>query len=154
QIQGFTQVIGRDAELHALASTFTTTAGPGGAARGAGRGVRGLTGVGGGGETSGGRAYAGRKQHENEVGWWVRCEDLAAVPGEFRGLLEILAPDEARLVADPVQVVHAVLANRDTPWLLVLDNVAGPADLAGLVPASGTGHVLVTSQASRWPTPT
>lgn len=27
-------------------------------------------------------------------------------------------------------------------------------DLAGLVPASRTGHVLVTSQASRWPAPT
>jgi hypothetical protein len=53
-----------------------------------------------------------------------------------------------------VQVVHAVLANRDTPWLLVLDNVASAADLAGLVPASGRGHVLVTSQASRWPAPT
>jgi hypothetical protein len=49
------------------------------------------------------------------------------------------------------QAVHALLANRTRPWLLIIDNIATPETLKGLLPAAGTGDVLVTSRAGTWP---
>lgn len=75
------------------------------------------------------------------------------MPGEFRALLDILAPQYAEYAHDPVQAAHAMLANRAGSWLLVLDNIAEPEILRGLLPAAGTGDVLVTSRAGTWPDP-
>jgi len=43
-------------------------------------------------------------------------------------LLDILAPQDSEWTQDPVQAVHAVLANRVGRWLLVLDDIADPDD--------------------------
>jgi anion-transporting ArsA/GET3 family ATPase len=74
--------------------------------------VRVLAGMGGVGKTSAARAYARRYQDEYGLIWWIPAEDQAALAGEFQTLLEILAPQYAERVADPIQAVHAVLANR------------------------------------------
>jgi len=66
-------------------------------------------------------------------------------------LLDILAPHYAEHIYDPAQAVHAILANRTEPWLLVIDNIAAPEALRGLLPAAGAGDVLVTSRAGIWP---
>lgn len=73
------------------------------------------------------------------------------VAGEFRALLDILAPQYAEHTRDPVQAVHAVLANRIQPWLLIIDSIAEPEALRGLLPAAGPGDVVVTSRAGTWP---
>jgi hypothetical protein len=62
-------------------------------------------------------------------------------------LLDVVAPQYAAHAHDPVQAVHAMLANRTGTWLLVIDNIAKPEALRGLLPAAGTGDVLVTSRA-------
>ena len=66
-------------------------------------------------------------------------------------MLDILSPHYAEHAHDPVQALHAILANRTDPWLLVLDNLAEPEALRGLLPAAGAGDVLVTSRAGTWP---
>ena len=104
-----------------------------------------LTGLSGVGKTSLARAYAQRYQDHYELVWWVHAEDPEAVAGEFRALLDILAPQYAEHSHDPVQAVHAVLANRTGPWLLVIDNIAEPEALRGLLPAAA---VLATSWAA------
>jgi hypothetical protein len=144
-VQGFGALVGRDGELRELALDLAANKDPGRPT------MRVLTGLGGVGKTSLARAYAATRQPDYGLVWWVRCEDLAAVPAEFRALLEVLMPDSAREVTDPVQAIHAVLANREEPWLLVLDNVQEPSDLSGLVPPAGQGHVLVTSRSGVWP---
>jgi hypothetical protein len=113
--------------------------------------LRVLTGLGGVGKTTLARAYAQRYQDQYEVVWWVRAEDPDAISGEFRALLDILAPQYAEHTRDPVQALHAVLANRTKPWLLVIDNIAEPKTLRGLLPAAGIGDVLITSRAGNWP---
>ncbi len=70
-----------------------------------------------------------------------------------RALLDILAPQDSDWTHDPVQAVHAVLANRVGWWLLVLDDVADPVALRGLLPAAGAGDVIITSRAGTWPDP-
>jgi DNA-binding SARP family transcriptional activator len=145
QVQGFAEIVGREQELAALRAGFTDPQRPS-------RPVwQVLTGLGGVGKTSLARAYAQRYQDHYELVWWVHAEDPEAVAGEFRALLDILAPQYAEHSHDPVQAVHAVLANRTGPWLLVIDNIAEPEALRGLLPAAGAGDVLVTSRAGTWP---
>jgi DNA-binding SARP family transcriptional activator len=144
-VQGLSEVVGRHQELAALRTAFTDPARHG-------RPIwRVLTGLGGVGKTSLARAYAQHYQEHYELVWWVRAEDPEAVPGEFRALLDILAPQYAEQTHDPVQAVHAVLANRTEPWLLIIDNIAEPETLRGLLPAAGIGDILVTSRAGTWP---
>jgi DNA-binding SARP family transcriptional activator len=145
QVQGFAEIVGRQQELAALRAGFTDPHRPS-------RPVwQVLTGLGGVGKTSLARAYAQRYQDHYELVWWVHAEDPEAVAGQFRALLDILAPRYAEHTHDPVQAVHAVLANRTGPWLLVIDNIAEPEALRGLLPAAGAGDVLVTSRAGTWP---
>jgi DNA-binding SARP family transcriptional activator len=145
QVQGFAKVLGREEELAALRAGFTDPQRVGWPV------LRVLTGLGGVGKTSLARAYAQRYQEHYELVWWVRAENLEVVPGEFRVLLSILAPQYAQQARDPVQAVHAVLANRIEPWLLIVDNIAEPDALRGLLPAAGPGDVLITSRAGTWP---
>ncbi|MGH3803206.1 MAG: AAA family ATPase, partial [Pseudonocardiaceae bacterium] len=145
QVQGFAEVVGREEELARLRAGFTDPRRPP-------RPVwRVLTGLGGVGKTSLARAYAQRYQEHYGLVWWVRAEDPEAVAAEFRALLDILAPQHAEHTHDPIQAVHAVLANRTEPWLLVIDNIAEPEALRGLLPAAGAGDVVVTSRAGTWP---
>jgi DNA-binding SARP family transcriptional activator len=144
QVQGLSEVVGREAELAALRAAFT-------ASPRRGRPVwRVLTGLGGVGKTSLARAYAQRFQEHYALVWWIRAGDPQAVAGEFRTLLALLAPHYAE-THDPTQAAHAVLANWTEPWLLIIDNVATPQALHGLLPACGAGDVLVTSRFGIWP---
>ncbi|MGH8920288.1 MAG: FxSxx-COOH system tetratricopeptide repeat protein [Actinomycetes bacterium] len=144
-VQGLTEVVGRQRELAALRAAFTDPARQG-------RPIwRVLTGLGGVGKTSLARAYAQCYHEHYGLVWWVRAENPEAVPGEFRALLDILAPQYAEQTHEPVQAAHAVLANYTEPWLLIIDDIDEPETLRGLFPAAGIGDVLVTSRAGTWP---
>ncbi|RSM36788.1 hypothetical protein DMA12_39000 [Amycolatopsis balhimycina DSM 5908] len=137
---------GRASELDAMHTIFTGTA-----ARGASKTVV-LTGMGGVGKTSLARAYARHHRADYGVVWWIRAEETATIDGDFRTLLEILAPHDAGQISDAAAAVHALLADQPRPWLLILDNVPDASSARGLVPAAGDGHVLITSQATaHWP---
>ncbi|MGW6934579.1 SEFIR domain-containing protein [Lentzea sp. NPDC054927] len=148
QVAGMAEVIGRDQELADLRTAFT-------AQRNSRTPViQVLTGMGGVGKTSLARAYAQRHLDDYEVVWWIRAEDPNTVDGEYRSLLEEAhSAAEAKLVRNAVQAANNWLSQRTKPWLLVLDNVLDTKSARGLYPAKGNGHVLVTSQDSRWPNP-
>jgi len=58
------------------------------------------------------------------------------------GFAELAAQLGARGLADardPVASVHAVLAGFPAPWLLIFDNAADLAALAGFLPLPGPG---------------
>jgi hypothetical protein len=137
-------VVGRDGELARLRGDLCGASPPA---------VRVLSGMGGVGKTSLARAYAQRHRDDYRVIWWVRAEDPAAVDTEFRDLLPFLLPPGqlARDIPDARSTALSLLSHRTDPWLLVLDNVPDAASATSLIPASGNGHVLITSQASHWP---
>jgi DNA-binding SARP family transcriptional activator len=144
-IDPLTDFVGRESELDALHTLLTGTT-----ERAPVTGV--LTGMGGVGKSSLARAYARRHRADYGVVWWIRAEEHATIDGDFRTLLEILAPHDAGQIRDAVAAVHALLADQPRPWLVVLDNVPNVAAARGLVPPAGTGHVLITSQATaHWP---
>lgn len=108
-----------------------------------------LSGMGGVGKTSIARAYAQCHLDDYGIVWWVRSEDPAAVDAEYRALLEILLPPgESTRTTDARTVAFGLLAEQERPWLLVLDNVP---NTEVVLPPTGNGHVLITSQATGWP---
>jgi DNA-binding SARP family transcriptional activator len=141
-----TDFFGRESELDAMRTMLPSTTSRGAPA------TMVLTGMGGVGKTSLARAYARHHRADYGVVWWIRAEDATTIDGDFRTLLEILAPHDAGQIRDAVPAVHALLADQPRPWLMVLDNMPDVAAAQGLVPAAGAGHVLITSQATAyWP---
>jgi DNA-binding SARP family transcriptional activator len=145
-VDPLTDFFGRESELDAMHTMLTSTT-----ARGAPITMV-LTGLGGVGKTSLARAYARHHRADYGVVWWIRAEETVTIDGDFRTLLEILAPHDAGQISDAVAAVHALLADQPRPWLMILDNVPNASSARGLVPAAGDGHVLITSQATaHWP---
>ena len=116
---------------------------------GAGPGVVVLAGMGGAGKTSVAVEYAHRQAAGFGVAWQLPAEDPAGLAAGFAELAAHLGAGDGP-AGDAVGRVHAVLARR-SDWLLVFDNVPDPAAVAGLVPPSGGGRVVITSQFGSWP---
>jgi hypothetical protein len=111
-----------------------------------------LTGLGGVGKTQLAVEHAYRQRADYDLVWWVRSEQPTILLGDYADLANQppLAADLG-LAEDASQeaVAEAVRRwlERHHRWLLVLDNAVEPQAIAELLPRSGTGHVLVTSQA-------
>jgi tetratricopeptide (TPR) repeat protein len=111
-----------------------------------------LTGLGGMGKTQLAVEHAYRRRADYDLVWWVRSEEPTSLLGDYAALGR-QPPLAARLglgEGASQEVVAAAVRGwleGHRRWLLVLDNVAEPAAVAGLLPRSGTGQVLVTTQA-------
>jgi Tetratricopeptide repeat len=110
-----------------------------------------LSGPAGVGKTSVALAYAHHQKHEVAVAWQLAAADpivLAAGFGELAAQLEAgdLADD-----CDSVAVVHRVLAELSSDWLLIFDDAPDWASVQAFLPPAGSGQVLITSQNHAWP---
>jgi NB-ARC domain len=104
-----------------------------------------LSGLGGVGKTSVAVEFVYRHQADYELVWCVNGEqpanllaDLADLAGKLG--LETAASQEAQVAA------LRDWLERHQRWLLVLDNVEGPEQVAELLPRSATGQVVLTSR--------
>jgi tetratricopeptide (TPR) repeat protein len=93
--------------------------------------------------------YAHRHQPDYDLIWWVPAETSLLLATGLAALAARLGLAQEAKQEDQVTAVLADLARRDR-WLLVYDNAEQPADLAGLRPAGGAGHVLITSRNPAW----
>jgi TIR domain/NB-ARC domain len=111
-----------------------------------------LTGLGGMGKTQLAVEHVYRQRADYDLVWWVRSEQPTSLLSDYAALARQLPlAADLRLAEDASQEVVAAAVRgwleRHRRWLLVLDNAAEPAAVAGLLPRSGAGHVLLTSQA-------
>jgi tetratricopeptide (TPR) repeat protein len=110
-----------------------------------------LTGLGGMGKTQLAVEYAYRQRADYDMVWWVRSQQPTSLLGDYAALagqppLAALRPPEDAPQEASAAAVRDWL-ERHRRWLLVFDNVEEPPAVAELLPRSGTGHVLLTTQA-------
>jgi hypothetical protein len=110
-----------------------------------------LCGLGGAGKTSTAVEYAHKHLAEVGVCWQFQAEDPAVLAAQFAVLAAQLGARDLADARDPVATVHAVLARRETAWLLIFDNVTQRASVEPFLPPAGNGRVLVTTQSQHWP---
>jgi hypothetical protein len=129
--------VGREAELAALARVLID---------GAGVVSQALTGLGGIGKSTLARQYALTHRHEYNPIWWISAEDGEQIDLGIGALARRIQPVLAALPdAVAVEWGMAWLASH-RGWLLVLDNVNGPSDVAGLLAAAPGGAFVITSR--------
>jgi tetratricopeptide (TPR) repeat protein len=78
--------------------------------------------------------------------WLTASSRDAILAGYARGLTAVGAGDPQRDAGTAASRFMAWLAGTGRPWLVVLDDLADPADADGLLPAGPSGSVLITTR--------
>ncbi|MEU0885678.1 FxSxx-COOH system tetratricopeptide repeat protein [Lentzea sp. NPDC005914] len=146
-LSGFTEVVGRAGLLSRIDANFDRsrrepTATPA---------IQVLHGISGVGKTSLARAFARSHATQYQIIWWIHAENLVTIPNEFRKLLEILSPDQARWITDPIHAAFAAFASAPGRWLLLFDNVVDAYGFTSLLPTVGPGDIIITTRSGEWP---
>lgn len=111
-----------------------------------------LCGLGGVGKTSVALTFAHRRVADHTLVWQLPAEDESTMRAAFGQLARQLGRySPADKTADPVVAVHAALAGRPGPWVLLLDNAPDLASVRHALPPVGDGRVLITSRSRHWP---
>lgn len=79
---------------------------------------------------------------------WIRCDE-GGLPDLARFAEQLGEPVKGRLVPEQAALAVRWLAHSGDPWLLVLDNVSALEQLRDCCPASGAGHVIITTRDHR-----
>jgi hypothetical protein len=112
-----------------------------------------LTGLGGVGKSALALEHAHRRYDSGEVdlAWWFTAEDRPVLLAAMAGLYDRLTgtPGDKDAEAGAI-ALRNWLEHAPYRWIVVFDN-AEPGTLDGILPADGTGQVIITSRASDWP---
>ena len=93
--------------------------------------------------------YAHRHNTDYDLIWWIPTETPLLLATGLAALAARLGVADGAKQEEQVVAVLAELQRRDR-WLIVFDNAEQPRDLAGLRPAGGAGHVLISSRNPAW----
>jgi tetratricopeptide (TPR) repeat protein len=135
--------VGRAAELARL---DVALAGPGGIV------VQALHGLGGVGKSTLAARWAADNAARHALTWWITADTPAGIDAELASLATALQPTLTDVLPAKALRERAVqwLACHQG-WLVVLDNVSDPADIAPLLARASTGRYLITSRrATGW----
>ena len=114
-------------------------------------GVVALCGLGGAGKTSLALEFAYRHLAGHGVIWQLAAEEPTVLTAGFNDLAAALGVRGLLDIADPISQVHGALAVMPEDWLLLFDNVTDRSTIQRMLPPSGRGRVVITSQNPNWP---
>jgi tetratricopeptide (TPR) repeat protein len=141
---GTAMFVGREEKLTQLDDAL---AGPGGAV------VQAVHGLGGVGKSTLAARWAQLHADDYILTWWIAADSAASVTAGLADLAGMLVPEMAR--STPVASAVALQERADwarrwlaahSSWLVVLDNVTHPADVADLVTYAPGGRFVITSR--------
>lgn len=129
--------IGREEELVALDDALVV----------ADRGVitQAITGLGGVGKSQLAARYVQQRADGYDVVAWIGAED-GGTNDLAKLAVKLGVPIEGTSPSERAQMALDWLSASAERWLLVLDNIASPEQLEGLLPRGGSGQVIVTSR--------
>ncbi|MDQ3789546.1 MAG: ATP-binding protein, partial [Actinomycetota bacterium] len=78
--------------------------------------------------------------------WWITADTPAAIRTGFADLAVAVAPEAASLPVDERMEVAFRWLGGTEDWLLVLDNLATPADAEQVLARISTGTIVITSR--------
>ncbi|WP_109120129.1 tetratricopeptide repeat protein [Azospirillum sp. TSO22-1] len=108
-------------------------------------------GMGGVGKTQAALHYAHRNQDKYRVVWWAEAETEAGLDLAYTELAKALRLPEA--AARDTAEIRAAVRNwleRESDWLLILDNAEDMPSLSRHLPRCPAGHVIITSRSPEW----
>ncbi|WP_128694098.1 FxSxx-COOH system tetratricopeptide repeat protein [Methanoculleus taiwanensis] len=110
-----------------------------------------INGLGGVGKTQLAIEYAYRHLEDYDIIWWLRSEDPATIADDYARLAEhlYLPVEDVNNIPEIIEAVQIFLA-RCAGWLLIFDNAPDPDAIRQFLPATTTGHVLITSRHQDW----
>jgi tetratricopeptide (TPR) repeat protein len=112
--------------------------------------VQTLHGTGGVGKTQLAAEYAHRRASDYDFIAWIDAEKPALLAGQLAELAPLLNVSEAEDASATAEGVVVALGLTRLRWLLVFDNAEDASDLAGWLPRTGTGQVIITSRRTGW----
>ncbi|MEV6057589.1 tetratricopeptide repeat protein [Streptomyces sp. NPDC052107] len=89
-----------------------------------------------------------RRPSGDNVRWWIPAEHVSGAEQAYAGLASPLGLAVINDIARTCQAVRARLEAMDG-WMLVFDNVESVESIQHLVPAEGSGRVLLTTRLSQ-----
>ncbi|MFF5145109.1 FxSxx-COOH system tetratricopeptide repeat protein [Streptomyces sp. NPDC013157] len=111
-----------------------------------------LFGTGGVGKTQIALEYVHRFSADYDLVWWVPAESVESVVASLAELgSRIGAPGGEDMALVGKETVRMLSRGNPTQrWILVFDNADDPDGLAGYMPSTGVGHILITSRNQAW----
>ncbi|MDT8915141.1 tetratricopeptide repeat protein [Amycolatopsis sp. PS_44_ISF1] len=95
--------------------------------------------------------FAHRHADRFRFRWWITADSLAALDTGLAELAEAILPAAAELPVEQRSALGVRWLATHEDWLLVLDNITSPQDVASLLSRVRTGTVVITSrQRSGW----
>ena len=109
-----------------------------------------LCGLGGAGKTSVAVEFARRHLDGYAVVWQFAAQEATTLTAQFGELAALLGARSRGDTGDPVAQVHSMLAVIPGQWLLIFDNVQDEVSVQSVLPPTGNGRILITSQNPHW----
>ncbi|MEU1525520.1 tetratricopeptide repeat protein [Nocardia rhamnosiphila] len=96
--------------------------------------------------------WAATRPHGHSPIWWITADTKAAVEQELARFAAGLQPALAKgMAVEELTACALQWLAAHTGWLLILDNVNDPADIAQVLARAGTGPIVITSRVlSEW----
>ena len=109
-----------------------------------------LIGIGGVGKTTLAVEYAYQHRDDYKFVWWVRAESPEIAESDFAAFSDPLGLHQPHASNETVAAAVRQYLENSSGWLLIFDNARRAVDIRSLLPARGTGDVIVTSRDPRW----